>query len=382
MTTAAIIKAIEIAQALAPELAAEAGQVDRQAAFPAKNISRLGDRGLLGLVVPASLGGMEADPATFARVVLNIGEACASTGLVFVMHCCAAEVISRHGHKELAARIIPEIVAGKHLSTLAFSERGTGGHFYASDSKSISTGAAIALSGEKCFVTSGSHADSYVLTAQSFGADACTDTSVYLVERTNPGLHFEGDWNGLGMRGNSSIFLRMNECLVPDTCAIGEQGGAMGIALSTVLPGFLLGSAAVNTGIARAALRASIAHVKARQYSHTGQALDSIAVIRRYLGEMQIAVDASEAMMLDAASRWNEGADELLLRTLKAKQFACRAATEVTRNAMQVCGGIAYAGESCVARNFRDAMAGPVMAFTSDVILDMVGRSSLGMQLL
>lgn len=359
-----------------------ASSIDRNREFPKKNLELLGEAGLMGLLVPSAFGGMEAGASTFTETVREVGKACASTGMVFLMHCCAMEVIAKY-HKGKES-LLKQAASGKHLSTLACSERGSGANFYASDSTSEKNGDSFLLQGSKAFVTSGSQADSYVVSTRSTESKSCIETSLYLLEKSAKGSAFAGDWQGVGLRGNSSISLELSKCAIPESNLLGNQGQGLEIEMSTILPRFLLGSAAVYNGIAEAALEASLDHVKNRQHSHSGEKLSSLPVLRNKLAQMAVAVDSSVSLMRASADSWDEdrNSTSLLLSLLKAKQLACRTAVDVASLAMETCGGIAYSGTLPLERHLRDAQAGVVMAPSNDILLDLIGKSILDLPLL
>lgn len=365
---------------LTEKLAATAAITDRDACFPSENLRLLGEHKFLGLLVPEEHGGHGSSAVEFARVSQAIGGACASTGMIFVMHCCGIDVIAKH--LPSASGILQAAAKGEHLSTLACSERGTGANFYASNSLSEEKDGQFALSADKCFVTSGGFADSYVVATRAVASEDYLNTSLYLVESDNPALSFYGKWDGLGLRGNSSIGMKLENCLVVPEKLIGAQGQGFAIEMSTILPRFLLGAAAVYTGIAEAALASTINHMGSRSHSHSGEKLSMLPVLRNKIARMKVAVDSSTALMLNAAQVWQEGQEGALVMLLESKQLACRTALDVTALAMETCGGTAFTRVLPLERHLRDAQAGVLMAPTNDMLLDLIGRAALGLPLL
>jgi isovaleryl-CoA dehydrogenase len=361
-------------------LAQHSERTDKNAEFPKETVRLLADQKLLGLLIPSRFGGMGASSVAFASVVQSIAESCASTGMIFVMHCCGVETIAKH-HSS-ADQLMQSVVRGQQISSLACSERGTGANFYASFAESKATSDGYLLSGEKCFVTSGNHADCYVVSARAVGSDSATNTSLYIVEKDAPGLSFSGKWDGLGLRGNSSVNMKLNDCRVPKSALIGSQGQGLDIEMGTILPRFLLGSACVYNGIATAALNAAIDHAKSRTHAHTGETLSALPVLRSKIAQMKIQVDSSVSFAKSAASSLDAGKGSALLELLEAKQLACSMAVNVTGMAMETAGGIAFAGMLPIERHFRDAQAGVVMAPTNAMLLDLVGRAALDMPLM
>jgi alkylation response protein AidB-like acyl-CoA dehydrogenase len=378
MKTQTTLSPLETVATVVQSIAANAKQVDSTREFPSKNIELLGENGLMGLLIAADAGGMGASAETFAGVVQKIGGACASTGMIFVMHSCAAETISKH-HPE-AGKLVKEILRGKHLTTLACSERGSGANFGASNTASQKANGGFILCGEKSFVTSGNYADSYVVSTRAVGSESSTERTMYLLAKDTVGVEFSGQWQGLGLRGNNSVSMKLSDCLVPELNQIGSQGGAPDIEMSTMLPRFLLGISAVYNGIAEAALLCAIEHVKTRVHAHTGEKLSAFPVLRNKIAQMKVQVDASMALMRSAAALWDADKAPALLPLLESKQIACRTAVEVAGLAMETCGGIAYSSALPIERHLRDAQAGIVMAPTNDILLDFIGKAVLGLE--
>lgn len=354
---------------------------DSQARFPSEGVKLLGESGLMGLLVPAEQGGMAASADQFVVAVQTISSICASTGMIFVMHCCAVETVARHSTHFLA--LLKASAEGKHLSTLACSERGTGANFYASFSTSRLSGDDYILDADKCFVTSGEQADSYVVSTRAPGSDDCLSTSIYVVPKDASGLSFHGQWQGLGLRGNSSIALKLEGCRVPSQHLLGKPGAGLEIEMDTILPRFLLGSAAVYNGIAEAAFNATVSHLKERVHAHTGDNLALLPVARSRVAQMKVALDASMALTRQTARSFDaQGAAASLTGLLEAKQLSAKTAISVANASMECCGGTAYAGGLTVERHLRDAQAGVLMAPTNDISLDLIGRAALGLPLM
>ena len=210
----------ELAQAL---IAPGAAGIDRESQFPDEQLSALARVGALGLMVPCEQAGVGAGLVALAAVCEAVGGACASTGMVFVMHSVTAATVAGGGGPS-AARLLEDMASGEVLGTLAFSERGTGAHFYAPELRAERRDGSVFVSGRKSFVTSGGHADAMLVLLQ--GHDDGLDC--YVVGKDAPGVRFEGRWEGLGMRGNSSIAVEFEGVLLDGDALIGEAGGGAG----------------------------------------------------------------------------------------------------------------------------------------------------------
>ena len=192
------------------ELAPRAAGVDRDAAFPKDSIAALGANGLLGLTVPKAHGGLGQGPRTAAAVIDAVAQRCPSTAMVYLMHLCGVACYAAAPDK--TAPLLEAAAAGRHLSTLAFSEKGSRSHFWAPVSRASGSGnGAVSISAQKSFVTSAGHADGYVVSTLSAGATQPLESSIYLVLKDDAGVAVSGAWRGLGLRGNASAPMTLVE---------------------------------------------------------------------------------------------------------------------------------------------------------------------------
>jgi alkylation response protein AidB-like acyl-CoA dehydrogenase len=356
----------------APRIAAEARSVDRERAFPGTGLRALAEAGGYGLLVPVRAGGTGGSLSALVGACEAVGAACASTGMVYLMHSVTAATVAGGGGKN-ADRYLRSMAAGELLGTLAFSERGTGAHFYAPELRASRANGAVHVSGRKTFVTSAGHADLYLVLVQGEGEGL----DCYAVEATNGGLSFDGAWLGLGMAGNSSVAMELDVDL-PEQARIGAPGQGQELVFTVVAPFFLLGLGAVNVGIARAASEAAIEHARNRRYPD-GSSLAEIQFVQHELADMDSRV-RSACLLLAEAARLGEAGDEAaLVAIMEAKVAATETAVEVTQRALEVCGGQGYTPALPIERHLRDARAGTVMAPTNAVLKSWIGKALAGL---
>ncbi|HJX00256.1 MAG TPA: acyl-CoA dehydrogenase family protein [Terriglobales bacterium] len=378
---AAVLKASEIASRV---LAPSAAQNDKAGRFSTEAIESLGESGLLGLLLPVDFGGSGLGPRTFATVMAALAEADASVAMVYLMHILGATTMSaaRPGTAQAVAPILREISAGRHLSTLAFSEAGSRSHFWAPISRAERNGNGLRISAKKSWVTSAGHAQSYVVSALSPEGAGPTDSTLYLLAAGTRGLSVAGAWDGLGLRANASAPLALDDCEVPSHFQLTDDGGGFPAMMNVVLPLFNLGSAAVSLGLCRAAVARTTSHLKSTKFEHLGQSLgESLPTLRAQLAAMQIDTDGLSARIDDLIKHLEKPRETTMLHVLETKAAAGDVAISVTSAAMRVCGGAAFSKHLSIERLFRDAHAGAVMAPTGDVLREFIGKSLLGMPL-
>jgi len=375
----AVSSAREIADRV---LAPAAGQNDKAGRFSTEAIDALGKAGLLGLMLPAEYGGSGLGPRTLAAVVAIIAEADASVAMVYVMHVLAAATIAAARPGAAVAPILKDIGAGRHLSTLAFSEAGSRSHFWAPVSRARRNGGSVRLTAKKSFVTSAGQAQSYVVSSLAPDGAGPTDSTLYLVPAGTRGLSVAGAWDGMGLRANASSPMALEDCEVPNELQLTDDSAGFQAMLNVVLPLFNLACASVALGICRGAVAATATHLKTARFEHLGQSLgESLPTLRAQLATMQIDTDGLSARIDDLIDHLERPRETTMLRVLETKAAAGDVAISVTSAAMRACGGAAFAKHTGIERLFRDAHAGAVMAPTGDVLREFIGKAVLGMPL-
>jgi len=375
----ALSKAKEIADRV---LAPAARQNDKEGRFSSESVEALGRAGLLGAMLPVEVGGSGLGPGTFANVTATLAEADASVAMVYLMHKCAAATIVAARQGASVAQILQDIAAGRHLSTLAFSEAGSRSHFWTPVSRARQNRTGVLITAKKSWVTSAGHAQSYVVSSLAPEAAGPTDSVLYLVPASAPGLSVAGPWDGLGLRANASAPMTLDDCEVSSQLQLTDDSAGFKAMLEVVLPLFNLGAAAVALGLCRAAVAGTAAHLKSARFEHLGQTLgESLPTLRAQLATMQIDTDGLSTRLDDLVDHLERPRDTTMLRVLECKAAAGDVAIAVTSAAMRVCGGSAFSKHMNVERLFRDAHAGAVMAPTGDVLREFISRVTLGMPL-
>jgi alkylation response protein AidB-like acyl-CoA dehydrogenase len=360
-------------------IAPHAKSVDGDGRFPSEAIEALGKAGLMGLTVPTEYGGLGQGHRMAVAALDEIAQRCASTGMVYLMHLCGVACYA--SRPDIAGDQLREAAEGRHLSTLAWSEKGSRSHFWAPVSRAVRQNGHIEVSAQKSFVTSAGHADGYVVSTGAAGVDAPLASTLYLVLKDDDGLTIAGPWDALGLRGNASSAMTLTEVKVNDRRLMSEEGKGFDAMLGVVLPMFQLGNAAISIGIAEAATQATTHHLTGKGFEHLGSRLADLPNLRARLARMRIETDKARAHLGAALDALESGSPATMLFVLESKAQAADTAVEVTDLAMKACGGTAFGKQLSVERNFRDARAATVMAPTSDVLHDFIGKALCGMEL-
>jgi isovaleryl-CoA dehydrogenase len=359
-------------------------KVDRKLMWPKHSIDALSDAGLMGLNVPKKFGGMEQGLAALGVISETIAKYCPSSALCYAMHCVGSAVISAKATDYQGSNYLKKISKGEHITTLALSESGTGSHFYYPETTLKSLGNNYVLKGEKEFITNGSHADSYVISTQTSNQIKFSKGrfNCLILDAGLKGIHWKEPWHGFGMRGNSSRGCLLSNVMVPKKNLLGTEGDQNWYVFEIITPYFLMAMAGTYLGIAQSAYDIAVDHLKSRKFSHSGTSLADVQVLQAKLGRMFTEVQKTRGLIYDAAIKGDQGHKSALVSILAAKADAGRTAIEVTNDAMTLCGGAAYAENSFLARLLRDARASHVMAPTTTILEEWVGRTLLGIPVL
>ena len=365
-------------------LATHAERWDASAAWPEEGIRALLEAGLGGLVVPTEHGGMGLGLRGLLEVCAILGEVDASTALCFGMHCVGAACIAAKPGG--ASRdLLDEIVAGRHLTTLALSEPGTGAHFYLPEtSMSVTEDTTLYLvDGAKAFVTNGGHADSYVTSTVATEPDAPPGHfSMVVVDADTPGLKWGDPWSGWGMRGNASRTLVLDHASVPVRNRLGDEGDQIWYVFSVVAPYFLIAMSGTYLGISIRAVDEATRHLKRRTYTHSGRRLAESDVLQHRLGSLWAELSRTRQLCRWAADAGDSQSPDALPAVCSAKAEVARASVNIVNECMTLMGGTAYRDGSILHRLLRDARAAHVMSPTTDLLYTWVGRSQLDIPLL
>lgn len=362
-------------------LAAHAAAVDREARFPAESVAALAKTGFNGLCIPVSHGGKGAGMRAFAAVTEELATGCGSTAMIYNMHVVAAQAIASSASLADKDALLRDIAAGRHLTTLAFSERGSRSQFWTPVSRLVTNGSGFETSAHKSWVTSANAADSFVSSALAPGATGPMESTIYLVRKGAKGAAVDGGFDGLGLRGNDSAPMRFERLAVSPGDLISAQGDGATTMLTVVLPWFAIGTAAIANGLCRAAVDATTRHLTSAGFETTGSQLRDLPNLRARLAEMSTRSEQSRALLGYTFDHIESGSPAAPLFVLQSRLAALEAAIAVSDLAMKACGGAAFSRQLGVERVFRDARAGWVMAPTADHLLEFTGRALTGLPL-
>lgn len=364
-------------------LARSAQSVDRNAQWPEEGLGALAAAKLTALHVPAHLGGLGQGMYALAVVSEELARHCGSTAMCFSMHSIATAVLAAKATPAQEEKFLRPIAEGRHICSLALSEPGTGAFFFLPRVQVADDEEGYCINGEKSFVTSGGHADSYVLSAVAPGQELDPGSFTCLaIEAGTPGLDWGPPWDGYGMRGNSSRGLVLRDVRVDRENLLGAAGDQIWYVFEVIAPYFLIAMSSVYLGIAQAALDLAVQHIKGRSHVHTGETLSVQPVLWHEVAQAWIEIEATRQLIRHAARLGDAGDPGAPAALFSAKAKVAEMVTSVTDTALVLTGGRGYGANADIARCHRDARAAGVMSPTTHLLKTWLGRSLLDLPLL
>ena len=358
---------------------------DSSGGWPEAGMRALQEAGLAGLQVPIELGGHGLGLEALVAISEVLARESPSLGLCYAMHCVGTACIAAKATDYQKETYLVPIAEGRHLTTLALSEPGTGSHFYIPQARLEGEGPEYRLNGTKSFVTNGGRADSYVLSMVAREAGGEVDPGSFtmaLLEEGSEGMEWGGEWLGFGMRSNSSRTVELRNVPLHERQILGEEGDELWYVFEVVAPYFLMAMAGTYLGVAAEAVDLARANLSDRRHAHSGELLAAQPTLAGELGGLWPELQKTAALIREAAAGGDRGDDGALPAILASKLAAAETAVELCNRAMTLGGGRAYGENSKLARLLRDARASHVMAPTTHMLGVWVGRALMGQPLL
>lgn len=352
-------------------LAPNAAQWDREARIPDAVIRQLGELGLLGMIVPAELGGTYSDYTAYALAMEEIAAGCASCATLMSVHnSVGCGPILKFGTDAQKADFLPKLASGEVIGAFCLTEPQAGSEANNLRTRAVERDDQWVLSGSKQFVTNGARAGLAIVFAVTDPDLGKKGISAFIVPTDTPGFNVGPPEHKLGIRASDTCPITFDDCAIPAANLLGARGEGLKIALSN-LEGGRIGIAAQALGIARAAFDA------ARAYSHErvqfGRPIHEHQSVANMLADMQTQINAARLLILHAARMRTEGIP-CLSEASQAKLYASEMAERVCSDAIQIHGGYGYLQDYPVERHYRDARITQIYEGTSEVQRMVIAR--------
>ncbi len=325
-------------------------QMDKENKMPEDLIGKLGDMGLLDLVVPVEFGGTGLDSVTLAMIYKELGRGCAGTATVVAANALASYPVILRGTNEQKEFWFDFLKNGK-LAAFALTEPGAG-----SDAGSVATraekqGDKYILNGTKCFITNGGTADIFLVFANTRKTGGIRGLTCFVVEKGTPGFSIGKKEDKMGIRASCTNELIFDNVEIHESRRVGREGEGFRIAMET-LDASRPFVGAVSVGIAEEALYMAVKYSKERR--QFGQPISSFQMVQALIADMAMKVEAADLLVMKACALRDAGKD-FSKEAAIAKCFASDTAMSVTTDALQVLGGYGYSREYPAEKYMRDA---------------------------
>jgi alkylation response protein AidB-like acyl-CoA dehydrogenase len=354
------------------ELKPHAAQWDKDGWVADEAIQKMGQLGLLGMMVPDQWGGSFTDYIAYALALEEIAVGCAATaGLVSVHSSVGCGPIVKFGTDAQKQRYLPALAQGEAVGCFCLTEPQAG-----SDASNLKTRAVLesgqwTLNGNKQFVTNGKRAKVAIVFALTDPELGKKGLSAFIVPTDTPGFIVGKPEKKLGIRGSDTCAIILDNCRVPQDALLGPRGKGLAIALSN-LEGGRIGIAAQAVGIARAAFEASVAYAWGRK--QFGRPIAEFGSIGNMLADMQTSINAAR-LLTHQAARLRSAGQPCLSEASQAKLFASEMAERVCTHAIQIHGGYGYLEDYDVERHYRDARITQIYEGTSEIQRLVIARA-------
>src|SRR5471030_3130693 len=353
------------------ELAPHAGQWEEEGWIPDAVVAKLGELGLLGMVVPEEWGGSFSDYVAYALAMEEIAAGCASTATLMSVHnSVGCGPILAWGSDAQKRAWLPDMAAGRKIGCFCLTEPQAGSEANNLRTRAVLKDGRWVLNGNKQFVTNGKRARVAIVFAVTDPELGKKGLSAFIVPTDTRGFTPQKLEDKLGIRASDTCAIVLEDCAVAEENLLGPRGKGLAIALSN-LEGGRIGIAAQALGIARAAFEAALAY--SRDRVQFGKPINEHQSIANMLADMHTRLNAARLLILHAA--WLRSAGKpCLSEASQAKLFASEMAEKVCSSAMQIHGGYGYLEDYPVERYYRDARITQIYEGSSEIQRMVIAR--------
>jgi alkylation response protein AidB-like acyl-CoA dehydrogenase len=355
------------------ELEPAAAKRDKEEIFPMDVVKKMGQLGLLGMMVPVEYGGAGAGAVSYCLALQEIAYSCASTAVTMSVANLSTEPLLKFGDEKQKAKYLIKLAQGELLGCFALTEPGAGSDPGSLSIKAEDKGNYYLINGTKTFITHGQYADVVNLITRTGPEKGSKGLSAFIVEKGSPGFSIGTREDKMGLRASNTVELLFEDCKVPKENLLGKMGVGFKIAM-TALDSGRIGIASQALGITRACLDESIRYAKERK--QFGKTISSFQAIQWMIADMATGIEAASLLILSAAWKKDQGMS-FTKEASMAKLFASELANKSAYLALQIHGGYGYLKDFKVERLYRDARATSIYEGTSEIQRLVIARDLL-----
>ncbi|MDQ6887672.1 MAG: acyl-CoA dehydrogenase family protein [Gemmatimonadota bacterium] len=356
------------------EIAPHSAQWDLDSYFDPSIITRLGELGFLGMMIPEQYDGLALDTTTYLVALEEIATVDASVAVAMSVHnSLPTQMLLRWGSDAQKERFLRPMARGEMLGAFALSEPDAGSDAASMTAQAVRDGDGWVLNGTKSWVSSGSHAGvvlTMVRTDTPTERRGARGISAFVLTPDTPGFHVGRKEDKMGLRASPTVQISFENMRVSGDALLGRDGMGFVYAMQSLDNG-RLGISAQSIGIARAALEQSVRYAAERR--QFGRPIKEFQAIQFRLADMATRITAARALLYAAAAARDRG-EAITQFSAMSKLFASETAMWVTTQAIQIFGGYGYMKEYPVERFFRDAKVTEIYEGTSEIQRIVIAR--------
>ena len=347
---------------------------DEAQIFPIDTFKKLGELGLMGVLVPEEYGGSGFGYFEYVTVISEISKVCGSIGLSVAAHnsLCTGHILT-FGSNDQKKKWLPKLATAEWIGVWALTEANTGSDALGMNTTAILEGDHYVVNGSKNWITHGKSGDVAVVMVRTGNKGDSRGISALVIEKGTPGFSAGKKENKLGMRASETTELVFDNCRVPKENLLGGVGEGFHQAMK-VLDGGRISIAALALGIAKGAFEASVNYSKERQ--QFGRPISEFQGIAFKLADMACEIEASELLIMNAADLKNQGL-KMTKEAAMAKYYASEVCVKVATDAVQIFGGYGYTKDYPVEKFYRDSKLCTIGEGTSEIQKLVIAREVL-----
>lgn len=347
---------------------------DESQTFPVELFHKLGELGLMGVLMPEELGGAGLSYFEYVTIVSEIAKVCGSIGLSVAAHnSLCTNHLYKFGTEEQRKKYIPKLASGEWIGAWGLTEANTGSD--ASNMKCVATpdGDAWVINGTKNWITHGKSGSVAVVLCRTGEPRTNNNATAFIIEMGTPGFTAGKKENKLGMRASETCELVFDNCRISDGQRLGEIGDGFKQAMK-ILDGGRISIAALSLGIAKGAYEASLKYSKERE--QFDQPICNFQAIQWKLADMATQIEAAELLIYQACDLITRG-ENVTQKSAMAKYYASEVSVRVATEAVQIFGGYGYTKDFPAEKYYRDSKLCTIGEGTSEIQKLVIAREIL-----
>jgi alkylation response protein AidB-like acyl-CoA dehydrogenase len=347
---------------------------DESQTFPVELFKKLGELGMMGVLVPQEYGGSGLGYFEYVTVIDEISKIDPSIGLSVAAHnsLCTGHIM-QFGTEEQKRKYLPKLATAEWIGAWGLTEPNTGSDAGNMMTTAVRDGDDWIINGAKCWITHGKSGDVAVVIVRTGEKGDSRGMTAFVVERGTPGFTAGRKENKLGMRASETTEMIFDNCRIPNSNMLGNEGEGF-IQSMKVLDGGRISIAALSLGIARGAYEASLKYAQERQQFN--QPISNFQAIGFKLADMKTEIEAAELLIMQAADLKNRG-EKVTTQSAMAKYYASEVAVKVSVDAVQIFGGYGYTKDYPVEKFYRDSKLCTIGEGTSEIQKLVIAREIL-----